>query len=169
MRQGYGINVNVTEREAMKLTFEAIIECKSCDGTGLYVGMAEQDGSAVVCSSCKGTGRYKHMFTYTEFTQRKTRDDVKRVYATSAGYCHTPEDITTEEGKLIEFSKGGASYSDWLKGAELKPIKNLYCPLQFTGQAWKAQYCKDNWFGSIMSCPNRHNMEKCWKEWELSK
>ena len=32
-------------------------ECESCKGTGLYVGMAEREGSAVVCHTCKGTGK----------------------------------------------------------------------------------------------------------------
>lgn len=32
-------------------------ECNACKGTGLYVGMAERDGAAVVCYTCKGTGK----------------------------------------------------------------------------------------------------------------
>ena len=42
-----------------------VIECQACGGTGLYKGMAERDGAAVVCSCCNGTGKTE--FTYNEF------------------------------------------------------------------------------------------------------
>ena len=32
-------------------------QCKSCKGTGLYAGVGERDGFAVVCHTCKGTRR----------------------------------------------------------------------------------------------------------------
>ncbi len=31
-------------------------ECTSCDGTGLYRGMCEAEGEAVICLTCNGTG-----------------------------------------------------------------------------------------------------------------
>lgn len=37
------------------MTRTIIIECQACKGTGLYKGMAERDGAAVVCSHCHGT------------------------------------------------------------------------------------------------------------------
>ena len=33
---------------------EIQIECPACHGTGLYQGMCEQDGCAVVCTECGG-------------------------------------------------------------------------------------------------------------------
>jgi hypothetical protein len=150
----------------MKL-FKATIECQHCGGTGLYVGMAERDGSAVVCHHCKGTGKVNHEFRYTEFTQRRPRSDVRRVFQSSCGYVHSADNVTTEDGKSIEFSNGGASYADWLGGKKPLPLKNLYCPLQFTGQQWHAPYCKDNfWGGMLTDCPERCNMAACWELWE---
>lgn len=35
---------------------EIQIECPACHGTGLYQGMCEQDGCAVVCTKCDGKG-----------------------------------------------------------------------------------------------------------------
>ncbi len=150
-------------------TFEAKIECQSCDGTGLYVGLAEQDGAAVVCHTCKGTGCYNHKFTYAKFTSRNVRKDVERVFGNSCGYIHSANDVKSKDG-LIEFSKGGVSYTDWLKGNKPLPLKKLYCPMLWTGQQWSSPlYCKDDFFGGIISnCPYRleHGMSKCWEEYE---
>lgn len=82
---------------------EIEIQCPSCEGYGIYQGMSERDGSAVVCSSCKGTG--KTIYRYREFTGRKVKENVKRIFKTSCGYVHSANDVTTQEGKTIEFSK----------------------------------------------------------------
>ena len=37
-----------------KIILEADVECTSCSGTGLYQGMAERDGTAVICYQCDG-------------------------------------------------------------------------------------------------------------------
>lgn len=52
-------------------------ECGSCGGTGLYRGLAEPEGVAVVCLNCKGTGCKE--IAYTPFTLRKLRNDVQTV------------------------------------------------------------------------------------------
>ncbi len=52
-------------------------ECGSCRGTGLYRGMAEPKGVAVVCLTCQGTGC--QAIKYTPFNTRKHRTDVKTV------------------------------------------------------------------------------------------
>ena len=146
--------------------FEIDIKCQSCNGTGLYVGMAERDGSAVICSTCKGTGKFHHKFSYEEFTEKNKRDDVKRVFKTSCGFMHTPNDAMVE-GKLIEFSKSGVSYKDWLKGDEPLPVKTLYCPKMWTGQKWNSESCEKHCrLGTLINhCPNRENMSQCWKEY----
>lgn len=57
-------------------------ECTSCRATGLYRGFAEPEGVAVVCLNCDGTGCRKistPATSYTPFTTRKRRDDVKTV------------------------------------------------------------------------------------------
>lgn len=53
-------------------------ECNSCDGTGLYQGMCEPEGVAVVCLGCKGTGCEE--IAYKPFKKRKPKRGVKRVY-----------------------------------------------------------------------------------------
>jgi len=67
------------------MIFEVDRICPSCKGTGLYVGMAERDGAAVVCRTCKGTGCEHFKVTYEPFVARKPRTDVKRVYRTNPG------------------------------------------------------------------------------------
>jgi len=48
--------MNLTQ-QGHKFILEGECECSACKGTGLYVGMAEREGAAVVCSRCKGTGK----------------------------------------------------------------------------------------------------------------
>jgi hypothetical protein len=57
-------------------------ECSSCRATGLYRGFAEPEGVGVVCINCEGTGCRTIStpgVTYTPFTERKRRNDVKIV------------------------------------------------------------------------------------------
>ena len=143
--------------------FEIDIQCQSCGGTGLYVGMAERDGAAVVCHVCKGTGKYHHKFTYLPFTGRAERGDVRRVFQSGCGYVHCADDTTDKEGVEIKFSQAGATYKEWLNGKKPLPLKTLYCPLQWSGQMWSGPYCKENYIGMITSCKNRCNMAECWK------
>lgn len=66
----------------MKQTVKA--ECGDCRATGLYRGFAEPAGVGVVCLTCGGTG-CKEM-TYTPFTERKPRDDVRYVQRSSGSF-----------------------------------------------------------------------------------
>jgi len=160
----------------MKKTIKLDIVCQSCDGTGLYSGMCERDGCAVVCHNCSGTGKYKYNFSYEEFKEKKIKKDIKRVFQRTCGFVHGPKDVKTEEGKLIEFSKAGCSYSEWLKGIKPKPMKELYCPYLWTGQDLQ---CKDvnNLYktrcrvklglgGLITGCEYFKDKEKCWEIYE---
>ena len=56
---------------------EVLSECSACGGTGLYHGIAEPRGVAVVCLRCNGTGAVK--IIYTPFTGRRLRTDVQQV------------------------------------------------------------------------------------------
>lgn len=147
----------------MKKVFEADIECRECAGTGLYVGMCERDGAAVVCSSCKGTGLQHFRMEYTEFTNRQYRNDVKKVYKGSFGFIQGVEDVTYK-GKLIKFTEGGCSYADWLKGVEPKPVKTLYCPLRYSGQDWKSPLGCVGIGNVIDTCTK--DKAKCWELYE---
>lgn len=53
------------------------IECKYCDGTGLYRGFAEPAGVAVVCLGCGGTGCGE--LSFTPFSKRKEKDGITTV------------------------------------------------------------------------------------------
>jgi len=164
----------------MREVFEADIECRSCGGTGLYQGMSERNGAAVVCYSCKGTGKERYRMSYTLFTERKIKDGVRRVFKNSAGYCHDADDVTTPEGVLIPFSFCGADYADWLAGAEPKPVKTLYCPYQWTGQAMQSSDHEDYEFHqrlcanvegrycgmALDECPKYDKKSECWDFYE---
>lgn len=146
-----------------------VIECQSCGGTGLYKGVAERGDCAVVCYMCKGTG--KTTFTYKEFTGRKLRDGVKRVFARSVGYAHSDKDFTTKEGETIRFSEGGCTYQEWLRGEEPKPVKDLYCPYLWENKGVGNEPCSRCnkgciGLGLISSCDFYEDKANCWKEYE---
>ncbi len=52
-------------------------ECGSCGGTGLYSGMCEAKGEAVICLGCGGRGWID--FKYKEFTGRKRKSGIKTI------------------------------------------------------------------------------------------
>ena len=62
-------------------------KCKSCKGTGLYVGLAERDGAAVVCHTCKGTGKHHVRIEYDDFGQVVLDSDPRR--SSGCGSCST--------------------------------------------------------------------------------
>lgn len=53
------------------------VECSACNGTGLYCGMCEPKGEAVVCLDCDGKGW--HEVGGKEFTGRKKKAGVKLI------------------------------------------------------------------------------------------
>ena len=130
------------------------IECQACGGTGLYKGMCERDGAAVVCEQCHGTGK-------TEL----------RVFVGSFGYFHTDKDTSTEDGKTLHFSQYGCSYEDWKAGVKPTPMEELYCPYIYRnlgiGNA-PCSRCKTGCAGiggRISACRFYSDKAKCWEEW----
>lgn len=162
---------NMDER---KNKLEIDRECESCKGTGLYVGMAEQGGSAVVCNTCKGEGHYEETIRWTEFKHLKERKGVKRVFATACGICIG--EGTTKEGRKLRLEDfGGLDYERWLtlknktkfpKGTEMR---------EFTCPAWWWQNVdydkKPDWkecssLGSFSNCPHFGTKSKCWEKYD---
>lgn len=109
----------------MRLT----IECPACGGTGVYQGMGERDGAAVVCRQCSGTGAYEYHYTYRDFSGRKKKDGVTRVYLSGYGYVIAPREVVFERFGKIDMAKEGISYEEFLEGAMPAHIENLVCPM----------------------------------------
>ena len=142
---------------------EWVQECKTCDGTGLYVGICERGGAAVVCSQCKGSGRQEMKVKYKDFTAKKIREDVTQVYASACGVVLYPA-----------VTPGGVPYDMWReapttvkqRGAE---IREHTCP------AWWYQSVdyklKPNWdeciaCGVFKDCEQFENKSECWKRFD---
>lgn len=149
----------------MKHTIEIDIECKSCSGTGVYQGMAEQAGAAVVCCTCKGTGKEHYKFSYTEFTKRKQAKDVKRVFQ------HNPGFVISSDPKF-----GGMPYKNWENGESFpdgSELRQLVCPAWwYQGIDWKK---KPNWphcvsLGqSFSQCQHFPYKDQCWERYDKEK
>ena len=152
------------------LTFEADVECPDCKGTGLYVGMAERDGAAVICFICDGTGKKHIKHEYTEFTERQVRPGVERVFETAGGYCISSHDVNTDSG-LFPFTKAGCSYKEWLQGKIPEPIRFLHCPLEHfsqgtvKGEFLKTCHCEPYLELRISVC-SKQRRATCWETWD---
>lgn len=149
---------------------ELDIVCKSCNGTGLYRGFAEGEGSSVVCYDCKGTGCFKFKLEYEEFEKRKTSASIKWVYENNCG-------IVVGQGGGYKYSDfGGMSYEDWLESGGEFPTRSEM--REFVCPAWWNQNVRDlnkpDWcyneakfcIGAFSSCAWYKNKRKCWARWD---
>jgi len=155
---------------------EIDIQCQSCRGTGVYVGMSERDGAAVVCNTCNGTGKYHYKFEFEEFTGLQIRENVKRVYKQSYGYVIAPRKIRFENDELIDMEKEGVSYEDFNNGKMPEHIKQFVCPM--LADQGKCNNIKNfvteceianggSLFGVLLSnCKNQSNKLKCWERFD---
>lgn len=80
------------------------VECQSCSGTGLYRGMCEGPGEAVVCLRCDGSG--KAVIHYKPFTGRQERDGVKTVRRSQGSLIIGPVGGAGKAITYDEFKRG---------------------------------------------------------------
>lgn len=151
-----------------KIEFDC--ECTACNGTGLYVGLDERDGFAVVCRTCKGTGKIHQIITYRDFECRKNNPKVKWVLETNPGIC-----VGKGGGKNYRYQDfGGMPYSDWYKNLpfpEKSEMRRFVCPAwwyQSTNYDLKPNWCNDYgfYYGSFSCCKRFDNKELCWARFD---
>ena len=137
-------------------------ECQSCGGTGVYVGMAERDGSAVVCQQCHGTGKFHFVHDYNEFTGRNRKPGVVHVVKTNPGICIG--------GDLSRF--GGMPYDEWIVGKPFpagSEMRNYVCPLwwcQCADYRKRIEWDTCEWWGGFSRCKHFANKAACWDRWD---
>lgn len=145
--------------------------CESCDGTGLYVGMAEKDGAAVVCHTCNGTGCDVVHIEYDEFEQRQKHESAEWVYQAGMGYV-LAKHFKDRDAELSEW--GGMSYEDWSAGKPFPPKsedRQRVCPAnwyQNTDRSKKPEWdrCSTSWGDGFSHCANFGDKAKCWLLWD---
>lgn len=79
-------------------------ECSACGGTGLYSGMCEPEGVAVVCLHCEGTGC--EIIRYEPFEKRRGKRGITTVRRSKGIF------IATGTGPI----GGSISYEDFQNG-----------------------------------------------------
>lgn len=151
-------------------TIKLKIVCRSCGGTGLYSGMAEHDGAAVVCHTCEGTGCDNYEFDYEDFIERKPAKKVKRVYEANPGIG-----IGEDPKKNLNLEDfGGIPYKDWKDGKPFprgSEMRKYTCPMwwyQSTDYEKKPHWneCQETLGGYISTCKYFGTKEKCWKRFD---
>lgn len=78
--------------------------CNSCDGTGLYSGMCEPKGTAVICHTCNGTGC--EVIRYTPFKKRRLRRDIEKVRDSRGRFLMSGTGPTGDAVTYKEFLQG---------------------------------------------------------------
>jgi hypothetical protein len=154
------------EEGNVKEFFEVMEKCPDCKGTGLYVGMAEKSGAAVVCYTCKGTGCKHYRHEYEPFTKREdTPIGISRVFQVNPGICIGAKD----DAGLSAF--GGMPIKEWESGLPFLPgmEDRLHtCPAWFYQSADYSK--KPNWeecgWGMFSACKNFPCKSFCWEKWD---
>ena len=141
-------------------------QCKSCKGTGLYIGIGERDGAAIICHTCKGTGCHHVCVEYDSFTIRQDNPNVRRVYKANPGICIGSNNSCT----LADF--GGMPVKEWESGLPF-PLgsedRKHTCPAWWdqcsgdysgvTDTAWCNQFAGHR----FADCIKFNEKEECWK------
>ena len=146
------------------MIIEWVERCDECKGTGLYSGMAERDGVAVVCHRCKGAGKVYQKREYQEFIKRERREDTTRVIQWNPGFCAGGIDGSIEW-------VGGMSYEDWDAGRLFETgmeMRARVCPAwwyQSVDYKLKPDWDECGW-GSFSNCAHFGTKELCWKRWD---
>lgn len=89
-------------------------ECESCRGTGLYSGMCEGEGVAVICLGCNGTGCAE--VAYKPFVKRRGRRDIKTVRLSRGSFIATGVGPMGSSITYQEFLKGKRPVTGEKKG-----------------------------------------------------
>ena len=155
---------------------ELKIECPSCNGTGLYKGMGEGEGAAVICYKCNGTGCYSYSYSYNDFTDKKPIIGIGRVYLSGYGYRLGLGKINFSNGiGEIDMDKEGISYQEFfIEDKRPAHIKRLACPMLADQSACHKipgfiDRCNDlngSWINFITGCKHYPLKHQCWKRFE---
>lgn len=139
--------------------------CPNCEATGLFVGMAERSGAAVVCNVCKGSGKVRLRFQWDDFSGRRRRSGVRRVYQCNPGIC-----IGEGNGSRLE-DFGGLPVEAWERGEPFGPgteDRVHTCPAWFYQSAdfrrrpdWKE--CD---LGMFSQCRHFKDKAACWRRFD---
>lgn len=136
--------------------------CRACRGTGLYAGLGERGGLAVVCKDCRGTG--ENQIVFRPFTGRQPRTDITQVVAVNPGVTLAPED-----------TGGGVSYRQWEQDPDSvrelgREAREHYCPAwwyQHAKHALKPEWEECQKTNSFPACPLFTEKEECWERFDL--
>lgn len=144
--------------------------CTACNGTGLYVGIGEHNGAAVICRRCDGTGLHHFKRTYETFTEKKNKHGIRRVYEINPGV--TIGEDKSQKITLEDF--GGMTFEDWKGGKKFEQgMENrlFTCPTwwyQTANSNKKPKWveCNNSWGGQFSKCKYFSDKNRCWTRWD---
>lgn len=157
---------------------EIDVQCPACGGSGVYCGFAEGKGTAVVCNRCNGSGKYHYVYEYEEFSGRKIKEGIKRVYLSGYGYMTNLGKIKYDGVGLVDMNKEGVSYEEFLNGKMPSHTEIFGCPMiadqgachnvpGFTEECTKLN--GGGYIGYIRNCKYQDKKHECWKRFKKYK
>ena len=144
-------------------------ECPSCRGTGLFKGMAEREGFAVVCHNCHGKGWNVFKLQYNDPpVKRLPLFDVDTVLEFNPGI------VCGSHPTLQLPSFGGMPYADWVANKPFPPgseMRNYTCPTWwYQGTDYKKKptwdECGMMLGDSFSNCKCFPTKDLCWNRWD---
>ncbi len=160
--------------------------CESCEGTGIYKGVAEHDDLGVICHYCNGTGNY---VLNVEDNMQLVRDNNNGVvYVVIDGIISHQVELFKELNRRTDVNyvmygtgrffsptylfEHGASeinvirYEEFLNGVLPLPIKEYVCPRQLSQDYGDCSFdndCFSHCSGSFAKCDKYGKLE-CWNK-----
>jgi len=147
---------------------EIFQECGTCDGTGLYSGMGESDGAAIVCHRCEGNGSTTFVHEYRDFYGRRDKAGIRRVFRGNPGIGIGE---SKAEGLVLE-DFGGMPYENWKAGEEFpsgSEDRKHTCPAwwyQSVDYKKKPEWCSARCGLTFFGCPTFDRKEGCWDRFD---
>lgn len=137
-------------------------KCQACNGSGIFVGFAEQNSNiGIVCHKCAGKGYQDIKWEYEDFRGKEIREGIDIVIETNPGIVL---------GK--NFDVGGMSYRDWLDEKsfpEKSEMRKFCCPAlwyQIIDYKKKPHWNECISMGSFSDCDSFAYKEKCWERFD---
>lgn len=162
----FGIDLKVESKDGTAFDVSWNQECRSCKGTGLYVGMAERDGAAVVCGTCKGKGERRETHRFNRSSEMKFPEGVTHVWGTNPGIVLS--------GLHTNVLTGGVPLADHLANPNLvfelgNELRSHVCPAWWLQSASGAvtpelgQKCSAACVTQFSRCRHYGEKAECWK------
>ena len=130
--------------------------------------------SLIVTTKKKYFREIKKPYAHEPFKKRKVKNGITRVYKKGSSYAIAPKKLNVEGIGVVDMSKKGISYQEFLKGGVPNYVEALECPMGEAGQGEcadidgfqnKCNELNKDYLSYIPNCKYKANKAECWKRY----